>query len=283
MDKYKELENLQKLKDEGVLSEQEFQEEKKKILSSEINENITPTNSQYIIRNYTEKINKEKKTSRKKTFKIFITTFVVAIIVCILPAAIVTIDSNIKKSKEEKLKVTVPNLIGKTYTEAQQELSNLGLEVKTRYGSSDNPEAIVTEQGKKEGYTMKKGETLEIKVLTQEEIEKQEEEQKKKDEESNAKWKATNEFTKQVESANSGSVKYVNSSYYGTTKTSGAVYKLKYTTSYENQYYYQLVSYNDDFTRVVKSTKLFSFYEVYGEEKGQKQELAYAYTSTFGE
>ena len=84
MDKYKELENLQKLKEEGVLSEQEFQEEKKKILSSEINENITPTNSQDIIRNYTEKINKEKKISRKKTFKIFITTFVVAIIVCIL-------------------------------------------------------------------------------------------------------------------------------------------------------------------------------------------------------
>lgn len=290
MGKYDDLERLRKLKDDGVLSEQEFEVEKRKILGTEKIENRIPNNevenkvqnnSENIVKDYTEKINKEKKLSRKKNFKIISITLIVAIIVCFAPVVVITINSNIQKSQEEKLKVTMPNLVGKTYVQAEEELSSLGLKLEKRENSSDNENAIVTEQSEKEGRTIQKGDTIKITTKTQQEIDKEKEETNKKNEESNAIWKACSEYAKIVEAKNEGSVKYVYPSYYGTTQNSGKVYKLKYKTSYENTYYYQLVSFNSNYTEVIKSTKLFSFYEINGEEHGQTQELEYAYKSTF--
>lgn len=279
MGKFEELEKLQKLKENGVLSEQEFEKEKQNLLNKRNNNIINDSKkNDDIVKKYTEKSKIEKKATNKK----IIITFILTIIVCFSPALYITINSNIQRNKEESLEVTVPNLIGKTYIEVQEELLPLGLNIEKSYGSSDSEKAIVTSQTS-EGKVLKKGDTVSITLKTQEEIEKQEQEQKKKNEESNARGKANNEFAKIVERANNGSVKYSTSHYYGTTDTSGVVYKLKYTTSYEGQYYYQLVSYNNDYSAVIKSTKLFFFSDFGYGEKGETQELEYAYKTIFGE
>lgn len=238
-------------------------------------ENNNSKSNEEIVKRYAQKINTEKKKSTKKTFIICGIVMIVTIIVCFLPIVIEKIQLDNKYKREESLKVTVPNVVGKTYNEAKKELSDLDLVVEKSYGSDDDENAIVTSQTT-EGSILKKGDTVSITVLTKETIEKREQEQKKKNEESRARSKANTTFAEQVEKANSGSVKYSTSEYYDSTEKSGDVYKLKYTTS-AGSYYYQLVSYNSDYSKVVKSTKLYYFSDYYGET----QELEYAFKSTF--
>ena len=103
MGKYEDLEKLQKLKENGALSEQEFESEKQKVLNETdiTNEDKSKENEEKA-KKYTEETQKEKKTTNKKTLKIYGLIFVIAVIICMTPAAIVTINSNIKKSEEEK-------------------------------------------------------------------------------------------------------------------------------------------------------------------------------------
>ena len=69
MNKYDDLDKLLKLKEDGILSEQEFEIEKKKVLGTEQNEiksqndkikNEVQNSNENIVRSYVEKINKEK-------------------------------------------------------------------------------------------------------------------------------------------------------------------------------------------------------------------------------
>lgn len=157
-----DLERLKKLKEDGILSKQEFEIEKQKILKED---------------------NKDNNLTNKKRIKnVLIISIVVILILVILPISIIKINSIIDKNKE----VQVPNLIGKSFEEAQKELSDLGLQIQITYDSSDNDKAIILEQNREEGYTLKKGDIIQVKALTQEEIErkkKEEEERQKKLEE----------------------------------------------------------------------------------------------------
>lgn len=212
----------------------------------------------------------------KKTIKISIIVIVVAVVMLIgIPLIQEIIQDKIEKSQERR----VPQIEGKTFEEAEKELKELGLKLQASEGNSESSDAIIIHQYN--SYTMKKGETVKVTTKTQEQINKEKEEQKKKEEESGKIWRACSAFTKTVEAVNEGSVIYVSPTSYGETEKSGKVYKLKYKTSNPNHYYYQLVSFNSDYTSVIKSTKLFSFYISDNEETGQTQELEYAYKNTF--
>lgn len=190
MGKYDELERLLKLKEDGVLSEQEFEIEKKKILGTdekekenEIQNNEIKNSNENIVKNYTEKI----KTSRKKNIKKIILSIIIPLIACLIISGIIIISSTIQRKQEEKLKVTVPNLVGKTLSDAKEELSNLELNLEAKYPSlySDSPDAIIQSQDNKEGSILKKGSTIKVTAKTQEQLdkEKQEEEERKKKQE----------------------------------------------------------------------------------------------------
>ena len=241
-----------------------------------------------IFKKYTEKASQDEKFENKKVFKVTTKTTIIAvsiiIIISVIAIGVSNIVSSINDKKEQENQasqnVKVPNLMGKTYSEVKEELEKLGLTVEKCYGSSEDENAIVISQTR-EGTVLKKGDKVSVTVLTQEEIEEREEKKQKEEQENRNRSKATTTFAETIEKVNNGSVKYQTSTYYGTTDASGAVYQLKYITSYEQQYYYQLVSYNSDYTQVVKYTRLFLFSDYGLGENGEKQELEYAYKSIF--
>lgn len=137
-----------------------------------------------------------EKEVKKKLSKVFIDSIIFTLAIIIIPVVIFfggyTIVENINDAIEKSKEVTVPNLIGKTLSEAKNELSNLELNIQAKYPTlySDSPDAIIQEQYDKEGDILKKGDTVEVKALTQEQIDKkkqEEEERKRKQEEAKAK------------------------------------------------------------------------------------------------
>lgn len=128
-----------------------------------------------------------KKAIRKLWLKMFFGTIAVVVLI---PTLIIgpfiikqEIDNKIEKSKE----VQVPNVIGKTISEAEQELSTTNLSIRaedtdltTLY--SGNPDAIIIEQKDEEGTILKKGEAIRVKAKTKEQLdeEKQEKEERER-------------------------------------------------------------------------------------------------------
>lgn len=100
MGKYEELERLNKLKENGTLSEEEFEKEKKNILnetsgnSSKINENI--------VEKYSEKNKTETKVANKKAIKPFLISFIIIILSIGAISAVVAIASQKAKSTVSK-------------------------------------------------------------------------------------------------------------------------------------------------------------------------------------
>lgn len=137
-----------------------------------------------------------EKEVKKKLSKVFIDSIIFTLAIIIIPVVVFlggyTIVENINNAIEKSKEVTVPNLIGKTLSEAKNELSNLELNIEAKYPTlySDSPDAIIQEQYDKEGDILKKGDKVEVKALTQEQIDKEkqeEEERKRKQEEAKAK------------------------------------------------------------------------------------------------
>jgi len=137
-----------------------------------------------------------EKEFKKSKNKLFIKICIIEVIIIILIPTIIVgcvmvkqeIDKKIEKSKE----VQVPNLVGKTLSQAKEELSNLELNIEAKYPSlySDSPESIIQSQDNKEGDILKKGNTVKVIAKTQEQIDKEkqeEEERKRKQEEAKAK------------------------------------------------------------------------------------------------
>ena len=133
MNKYDDLDKLLKLKEDGILSEQEFEIEKKKVLGTEQNESKSQNDkikdevqnsNENIVKNYAEKINKEKKLSKKKNFKIFAITFTIVMIIILSIAGITSIVSSINENKKQEIEkskeVVLPKVIGKTMAEAEE-------------------------------------------------------------------------------------------------------------------------------------------------------------------
>lgn len=136
---------------------------------------------------------------KKEKTKLWLKTFFGTIGFIVLISAVlvgifigkIEIDKKIDKSKE----VQVPNIEGKTISEAEQELSTINLNIRVENANlttlySDSPDAIIVEQQDKEGTILKKGDTVRVEAKTQEQIDKekkQEEERKKQQEEAKAK------------------------------------------------------------------------------------------------
>lgn len=177
MNKINELERLSKLKESGVISNEEFEVEKEKILKKNNNVNVSKMNEN-IVKNYTEKAKVENRQVRNRNIKLTILIFSITLLFMIIICVVVpVIQKNIEKSKE----VQVPNLIGKTISEAEQEASTSKLSIKvedafltTLY--SDNPDAIIVEQEDKEGTILKKGDSIRVKAKTEEQLDKEKQE-----------------------------------------------------------------------------------------------------------
>ena len=89
-------------------------------------------------------------------------------------------------------------------------------------------------------------------------------------------------FASEIKSYNYGAVKYVNFEKYKETQKGDVVYKIKYETSYDGLYYYQLVSLDGKNEKVTKKTRLFSFFESNNSIiSGETLEMEYAYEETW--
>lgn len=204
---------------------------------------------------------------------------------CIIIASIILLIT-IPMGKPKPIEyVEIPDLVGMTFQEAEKEVTDAGCTIEKLDGSSDSNDAIVTkQQGKYDNYNGKrveKGGVVKVKVLTQEEIEVAKEKEQKEQEEKSTINKAIRNFTDKAEKDNDGSVKYSNYQFYDISKNGVTVYKIKYTTSSQYTYYYQLVSLSEDNTRVTKSSKLLEFMDIGKGETGLTQELDYAFKSIF--
>lgn len=137
-----------------------------------------------------------EKEFKKKLSKVFIDSIVFTMAIIIIPPLIIwggyTIKENINETIRKSKEVPVPNLIGKTLSEAKTELSNIELNIEAEYPSlySDSPEAIIQSQKNKEGDILMKGDTVRVTAKTQVQLDKEKqdaEERKRKQEEAKAK------------------------------------------------------------------------------------------------
>ena len=110
--------------------------------------------------------------------------------IIIIPVVILfssyTVVKNINKSIEKSKEVQVPNIIGKTISEAEQELSTINLSIRAEDTSlttlySGNPDAIIVEQKDKEGTILKKGDFIRIKAKTKEQLNKEKQEKEERE------------------------------------------------------------------------------------------------------
>lgn len=136
MGKYEQIEKLQKLKESGSLSDQEYELEKKKILNA-------------------------VETNGKRSYKFVIISITVAIIIISLISLILAVNSGHKA-------VQIPNLVGLSLEEAQAlaKKSNLKLEKQEERYDLEVPEGQIIEQIPKyqANYEIKKGTTIRVTV-----------------------------------------------------------------------------------------------------------------------
>lgn len=175
--------------------------------------------------------------------------------------------------------VTIPNLEGKTIQETKKILSNLDLNLKGN--SNYNDEDVVTSQEPR--YTnntkVKKGTEIKVSVKTQEELKKQKEQEQNKSKIE----KVIENWAEEVRQKNSGELKYDFYTTYRTTSDGTTVYRIKYSTSRSEIYYYQLVSLDSNYDRINKATKLYrvSNYSSIGESM-DTYKFEYEYESIWG-
>lgn len=114
-------------------------------------------------------INKDEvKAIQKKQIRIVMIIFAIIIAIILIISGVVGIVSNINEKKkqeqitlEESQKVTVPNVVGKTYKEAREELEKLGLKVDAKLGNLEDDNIVRTQDPSAEE-RIKKGETVTV-------------------------------------------------------------------------------------------------------------------------
>ena len=117
MGKYEDLENLNKLKSSGIISEQEFEDKKKLILAESKNDE---NKNQEIIKKYSSKA---KKDNRKMIIVCSLIIGGAIFLFIILPQIYWSVESAIEKSNERE----IPNIEGMTVEEAKTQLEELDL------------------------------------------------------------------------------------------------------------------------------------------------------------
>lgn len=200
-----------------------------------------------------------KKTETKSKLKLNVILFLIIIFIIII-----WIINNL-------MTVEIPNLVGMSVAEAQETMNKLGIGSSLKVTNCGSEIEIIQKQQGATG-TVKKNGYFNVYVWTKEYYEEQE---LKKKAQENVKNIIEN-FANTMRTYNGGSIKYSNYQEYSTTDNNETVYKIKYNTSYNYMYYYQLVSLNHN--AIDKKTRLFLFTgSNSSSETGEKLELEYAY------
>ena len=192
---------------------------------------------------------------KKKGLKTFIIVF------CVIAIIVIIILLNQPKNTE------VPNVVGMTVEQVEKIANEANWDlvvedVKGRY--IQDKQAVVIAQRWKAGEKLSEDSIFFVYVQEDEDIENIE--------------TVIKEFANNTRNNNNGSVKYSNYTLYKRTASGEKIYKIKYTTSSDIMFYYQLVSLNTDNTKINKSTRLFNYIKYpNGVEDGEKLELEYAY------
>lgn len=169
--------------------------------------------------------------------------------------------------------IEIPNLVGMTVAEAQHTMNELGIGKNLKISSEGNGNEIIQEQQGASG-KVRKNDYFNVYVWTKEYYINEENEQQKRDKIENT----IKTFASINRQYNGGSIKYSSYKKYKTSTNNENVYKIRYDTSIDNMYYYQLISLDDNDEKVVKKTRLFLFYgQDSTNETGEKLELEYAY------
>lgn len=131
-----------------------------------------------------------EKELKKKLSKVFIDSIIFTLAIIIIPVVLFlggyTIVKNINDAVEKSKEVIVPNLIGKTISEAEENLAPLDLNIKAENANlstiySDSPDAIIVTQKDEEGKILKKGNSVRVEAKTKEQIEKQKQEEEERE------------------------------------------------------------------------------------------------------
>lgn len=112
----------------------------------------------------------EEKIKKEKSNKSIYIIYGIIIVVLIIIASILMLQLNNKKEKneiEDQNNATVPNVVGMTFKEAEEELKKIGLEYVILPWKAPLNDDIVTTQDPKEGTVISKGEKVEISIKTQ--------------------------------------------------------------------------------------------------------------------
>ena len=265
-----ELEKLQKLKEQGILTDEEFQKEKNNLLnaSGDINSKTNISNN---------------KIKSKFSYNKYLIISLIIIVIIVLS---IGLSGKIGK-------VEVPNVIGLSKEEANaiMEKQGLTLLIDTEEYSSSVEDGHIISQTPRTNSKIKKGSKIIAVVSKGDEPEDVKQERLKQEELQNRIPNAIKEYAEIVRAENSGTVKYNSYTKYKTAPNGKVVYKIKYSTSSSNNtysriYYYQLVSLDDENKEVVKSTKLYLFHETTigneREEYGDDYAMEYEYERLWG-
>ena len=231
MGKIDDLEKLQKLKESGALTEDEFKIEKQKILDSDDpNNNKKETNIQS--KNYsTQNSSTSSDINNKKGNPIKIKFSTCLIIVLIVLLGFIGL-----------IKIFTHN--------SMEDAAKKAMEKSSQTQSINPTNKVVNAEAAKEA-------TEKAKQLEEEALEKA----KAKQLEEETIEKAIKLHAENVRDINEGSLKYYSHNLYTTTSDGLKIYKIQYSTvaksSAYTAYYYQLVSLNSDNTAVTRHTKLY--------------------------
>lgn len=231
MGKIDDLEKLQKLKESGALTEDEFKIEKQKILDSDDpNNNKKGTNIQS--KNYsTQNSSTSSDINNKKGNPIKIKFSTCLIIVLIVLLGFIGL-----------IKIFTHN--------SMEDAAKKAMEKSSQTQNINPTNKVVNAEAAKEA-------TEKAKQLEEEALEKA----KAKQLEEETIEKAIKLHAENVRDINEGSLKYYSHNLYTTTSDGLKIYKIQYSTvaksSAYTAYYYQLVSLNSDNTAVTRHTKLY--------------------------
>lgn len=254
MGRIEDLEKIHELKSKGILSEEEFEIEKAKILNDEKIESEVKSVPNNICKNcgaelevgekFCGKCGKEANATIKINFKGLIIGF------CIFMIIIIGIAFFTRPKKVE-----VPNLVGTTVEETREILDNLNLRLSL--SSCGNEQEIIATQNYEQGREVTEGTIISVKTKDKRHEENEQQKLKAKVDE------AISKYGKTVHSANGTSVKYNSYSLYKTSTSGERVYKLKFLTSYNYEYtdiyYYQLVSLDKNNEYVMKNSSFYVY------------------------
>lgn len=183
-----ELEKLQELKLKGIITNEEFEEEKNSLLNGEVKNKININkkhndNLNRICKNCGALIEENEakycgkcgnKIKNKYDYKQFIFKYkflIIGITVILIGFIGVAVYN-------EELKLSIPHITEITVKEAKEKIGELGLKLEINGSSNESDIVISQEPQYGSGYILK-GDTIKVSTITKEEFEKQKEEKEK--------------------------------------------------------------------------------------------------------